>query len=139
VNSVYENGLLNKFLLATSIIGIVITFLLQDFSFLEQWNLTDQQEFVTRKILRVTLNDLFMLIFMAAWFKDHRVTKLAVAIQLFDSLVLLPIYLAVKLSLEGPTEISAPLLSQFHRLIINPTLMILLIPGIYFQQLSKKN
>lgn len=112
-------------------------FLGQEFLFLQGWNLSEQNEFIARKVLRVFLNDLFMLVFIAAWFKDSRVTRLAILIQLVDSLILLPLYLVVKLNVEGPGEISAPLLSQFHRMIINPTLMILLIPAVYFQRYSK--
>jgi exosortase F-associated protein len=139
MNKIYENSLLNKVLIVISITGIIATFLMQDFSFLETWTLGEQQEFITRKVLRVILNDLFMLVFIAAWFKDKRVTNLAIAIQLADGLILLPIYLIIKLSMEGTSEISAPLLSQFHRIIINPTLMILLIPAVYFQRFSKEN
>jgi exosortase F-associated protein len=138
MTSVHKNGLLNKLLMAFGIGGIIVTFLMQDFSFLETWGLTDSQEFITRKVLRVFCNDLFMLIFIAAWFKDRRVTRLAIAIQVIDGLILLPIYLTIKLSMEGTSEISAPLLSQFHRIIINPTLMILLIPAVYFQRISSK-
>ncbi len=135
---VHEGGWLNKSLIAISILGITVTFLSQDFSFLEAWNLSDQQGFIARKVFRVLLNDLFMLIFISAWFKDRRVTKLAIAIQLIDGLILLPTYLAIKLWMEGPSEISAPLLSQFHRIIVNPILMILLIPATYFQRISNK-
>ena len=138
MNKLYETGWLNKLFIALGIGGITVTFLLQDFSFLETWGLSDQQEFILRKVLRVICNDLFMLIFIAAWFKDRRITNLAIAIQIIDGLILLPIYLTVKLSMEGTSEISTPLLSQFHRLIINPTLMILLIPAIYFQRFSKR-
>lgn len=134
---IYESGWTNKFLVALSLAGIAVTYLFQDFSFLAAWNLGDQLEFILRKVLRVLCNDLFMLIFIAAWFKDRRITRLAIVIQIIDSLILLPVYLMVKLSIEGTEEISIPLLSQFHRLIINPTLMILLIPAIYFQRFSK--
>ncbi|SRR5260221_1819581 len=133
-----DNNLLNTFLIALAIAGIVFTFLFQDFSFLERLNVSEQVQFVLRKALRVLLNDLFMLIFITAWFKDWKVTRLAIVIQVIDGFILLPLYLIFKLELEGASEISSPLLSQFHRLIINPTLMILLIPAIYFQKLSRK-
>lgn len=119
--------------------GIVVTFLFQDFSFLENWNLSNEGQFVLRKALRVVLNDLFMLIFINSWFRDWSVTRLAIAIQLVDGLILLPLYLVLKLYLEGTSEISSPLFSQFHRLIINPTFMILLIPAVYFQKFSRKD
>ena len=125
---------LNSFLVGFAIAGLAFTFLLQEFAFVQELNISDEAKFVVKKVIRVLLNDFFMLIFIAAWFKDPKVTRLAIFIEVVDGLVLLPLYLVFKLSLEGTSEISAPLLSQFHRLIVNPTLMILLIPAVYFQK-----
>jgi exosortase F-associated protein len=136
MTAINNKGLVNTMWIVISILGIVCTFLFQDFSLLEAFDFSEQGQFVGRKILRVLLNDTFMLIFMVAWFRDKKVTRLALFIQLIDGLILLPLYLILKLRWEGTSEISSPLLSQFHRLIINPTLMILLIPAIYFQKLS---
>src|SRR5882724_11261514 len=137
MDRIYEKGWLNKFLIAIAVLGIALTFLFQEFTFLSNLNISGNLQFILRKVLRVLLNDFFMLIFIAAWFKEWRITRLAIAIQLIDSLILLPAYLVLKLWAEGNAEISIPLLSQLHRLIINPTLMILLIPAVYFQRLSK--
>lgn len=137
MNKLYEHGWVNKLAIAVAIAGVILTYLFQDFSFLSTWPIAENTQFVLRKIFRVFLNDLFMLLFIAAWFKEWRFTRLAIAIQLVDGLILLPIYLVFKLSLEGSSEISLPLLSQFHRLIVNPTLMILLIPAVYFQKFSR--
>lgn len=134
----HPNRLYNKLLLAAALVGIGATFLFQDFSFLSSLNISEEWLFIFRKTLRVVLNDLFMLLFIMAWFEDRKVTQLAIVIQLVDGLLLLPLYLYIKLSWEGTSEISAPLLSQFHRLIINPTLMILLIPAVYFQKIAVK-
>jgi exosortase F-associated protein len=136
MTAINNKGPVNWVWITISVSGIVFTFLFQDFSFLGAFDFSDQGQFVGRKILRVLLNDMFMLIFIVAWFRDKKVTRLALFIQLIDGLVLLPLYLILKLRWEGTSEISSPLLSQFHRLIINPTLMILLIPAIYFQKLS---
>ena len=95
--------------------------------------------FVINRGVRLLLNDIFMLLFIAAWFQDRSISKLALTIQLIDFFLLLPVYLIVKLSWEGDSEISSPLLSQFHRLIVNPTMMILLVPAVYFQRLMKKH
>lgn len=138
MNKIYEPGVLNKIALILSVSGVVITFLSQEFTFVDSLPLTENQQFILRKTLRVVLNDFFMLVFIAAWFKDLQVVRLAIFIQIIDGLILLPIYLYMKLLIEGNSEISSPLLSQLHRLIINPTLMILLIPAIYFQKLSRK-
>jgi exosortase F-associated protein len=94
--------------------------------------------FAINKSIRLLVNDLFMLTIIYFWFYDKTVTRLALWIQLVDTFVFLPIYLILKLKLEGESEISSPLLSQFHRLIINPTLMILLFPAIYFQRYGEK-
>lgn len=138
MNKIYTDGLANKMLLTFGLVGIAFTFLFQEFTFLSILRLSEDEQFIWRKILRVVFNDFFMLILIAAWFKDWRITRLAIFIQVVDGLLLLPVYLYVKLAVEGNSEISSPWLSQLHRLIINPMLMILLIPAVYFQKLSRK-
>lgn len=95
--------------------------------------------FIANRTIRLIFNDLFMLLLIAVWFQDRTITRLALFIQLIDFFILLPLYLYFKLTLEGDSEISSPMLSQFHRLVVNPTLMIMLVPAIYFQRLMRKN
>jgi exosortase F-associated protein len=139
MNKARPRQLTDYVVLIFAVSGVVLTFLFQDFSFLDALILSGQSRFIARKILRVFLNDLFMLIFIANWFKDRQVTRFAFYVQLIDGLFLLPLYLSIKIAWEGTSEISSPLLSQLHRLIINPTLMILLIPAVYFQELHRKD
>ncbi len=94
--------------------------------------------FAINRFSRLLLNDIFMLLIIVSWFHDRSVTRLAISIQLIDMFILLPLYLVLKLRWEGDAEISSPLLSQFHRLIVNPTLMILLFPAVYFQRMLKE-
>jgi exosortase F-associated protein len=129
---------MNVLLIASGIAGVMCTYLLQDMEFAAALGLSERAEFVVRKAFRVALNDLFMLVLVGAWFRDKSVTRLAILIQLIDGLILLPIYLVVKLHFEGASEVSMPLLSQFHRIIVNPTLMLLLIPAVYFQRAKQK-
>jgi len=126
----------NRVLIVFAVSGVGTTFLFQEFSFVDKWEISEEMKFAIKKIFRVLLNDFFMLVFITVWFKDRKITQLAILIQLIDGLFLLPIYLYLKLSIEGIAEISIPLLSLFHRLIINPTLMILLIPAVYFQRMQ---
>ena len=127
-------------LLAAAVVGLIMVFLFQQSDFLG-WLISKEQHpyvyFSFNRGVRLLLNDLLMLALLAAWFNSRSVLKLAVVVQLIDFLVLLPLYLIVKLTVEGDLEISSPLLSQFHRLIVNPTLMILLIPAVYFQRYKK--
>lgn len=124
-------------LMAIAVGGLAFVYLFQRVDVL---NLCDSctfhpyTHFAVRKILRVLLNDSLMLLFIHALFRDNSVTRLAWYVQLADTLILLPLYLFVKLYYEGAGEISMPLLSQLHRLIVNPTLMVLLIPAVYYQR-----
>jgi exosortase F-associated protein len=124
-------------MMAAAIGGLALVFLFQGVDILgvcESCSFHPYTHFVIRKLTRVLLNDTLMLLFIHALFRDPSVTRLAWYIQLVDTLVLLPVYLFVKLSYEGDAEISMPLLSQLHRLIVNPTLMVLLIPAVYYQR-----
>ncbi len=133
-----EHRFLYQVLLAAGAAGVVLVFLFQDFLFLDAMMLSEEAKFILRKVLRVLLNDVSMLLIIIGWFRDREVARLAIWIQAIDLFVLLPLYLVFKVSLEGTSEISTPALSQLHRLIINPTLMILLIPAVYFQRYAKR-
>lgn len=129
-------------LLVLSITGLALIYLLQEsltLSALLTIQLADNVEFVFKKLIRVTLNDLCMLLFLYAWFNNRSIIKLGLWVQAADTFILLPIYLLIKLSVEGTSEISTPLLSQWHRLIVNPTLMLLLIPAIYYQRFKESS
>lgn len=128
-------------MIAAAIGGLAFIFLFQSIdvlSFCRSCSFHPYTHFVVKKSLRVILNDTCMLLLIHALFRDPAVTRLAWYIQLVDTLILLPLYLFVKLYFEGDSEISSPLLSQLHRLIVNPTLMVLLIPAVYYQR-SREN
>jgi exosortase F-associated protein len=95
-------------------------------------------QFIANRITRILLNDVGMICVIYAIFLDKQVIKLAVIVQILDLFILLPLYLAIKLPTEGVSELSSPFLSQFHRIIVNPILMILLIPAIFYQRLIQK-
>lgn len=128
-------------IIGISLAGLVLIFLFQEYSIgaILLGIKSPSGEFIANRTFRLLCNDLCMLLLISAWFRDKSVTRLAVIIQAIDFFILLPLYLWFKLTWEGPSEISSPLLSQFHRMIVNPTLMILLIPAVYFQQLTKKD
>ncbi|MEX2234241.1 MAG: exosortase F system-associated protein [Cyclobacteriaceae bacterium] len=94
--------------------------------------------FVINRTTRLILNDLACFLIIFALFRENKYLKIAFWVFLFELLVILPVYLVVKLSLEGDSEISSPLLSQVHRLIVNPMLMILLMAGFIYQRILKK-
>lgn len=94
--------------------------------------------FVVNRTTRLILNDLACFLIILALFPGKSYLKIAFILFFIELLVILPAYFAVKLWTEGDSEISSPLLSQVHRLIVNPMLMILLIAGFFYQRYFKR-
>lgn len=90
--------------------------------------------FAVNRSARLILNDFACLLIILAIFRRADYLRLALYVFLMELFLMLPAYLAVKLTLEGDSEISSPLLSHIHRLIVNPMLMILLIAGFFYQR-----
>lgn len=97
----------------------------------------DNTIFVINRTTRLILNDLACFLIIFALFREKKYLRVACWVFLVEILLILPVYLVVKLSLEGDSEISSPLLSQIHRLIVNPMLMLLLIVGFLYQRQVK--
>jgi exosortase F-associated protein len=94
-------------------------------------------QFIFNRTLRFLINDLSVILLIYVIFEIRGLVKIAFLVQLFGLFVVLPFYFYFKLMLEGPSEISSPLLSFVHRIIVNPILMLLLIPAFYFQSTVK--
>lgn len=89
--------------------------------------------FISNKTLRLVLNDAGCFLLIFAIFGKGKYLKVAFRVFLLELIIILPLYFTIKLGLEGDSEISSPLLSQVHRMIVNPTLMVLLMIGFYYQ------
>ncbi len=90
--------------------------------------ITDANEnliFILNKTIRLVTNDVVCMIMIFSVFKEKAYRQLITVVFLVEVALVLPIYLLLKLTIEGTSEISTPLLSFIHRLVVNPTLMIL--------------
>lgn len=134
----------HKFWLRT---GLLVTglFILTVVYIFQRINLADMLggfhpnvSFIINRTARLILNDLACFLIIFAIFRESKYLKIAFWVFLAELLIILPVYFAIKLSLEGDSEISSPLLSQVHRLVVNPMLMILLIAGFFYQRFFKK-
>ena len=90
-------------------------------------------KFIFNKSLRFLLNDGACLLLVIAFFNRPNYLRISAWVFLVEFIFLLPFYFTLKLTLEGNSEISSPLLSQLHRMIVNPLLMIVLIMGFVYQ------
>lgn len=119
------------------ITSILIIYVFQRIDYLEVLHFgsfSATTNFVFNRIVRLILNDLSCILIIHAIFAEPKYNKVAFMLFSVELFVILPIYLVVKLSLEGPSEISSPILSQIHRLIVNPMLMAVLIGSFYYQK-----
>lgn len=107
---------------------------LQDFvynSVIDNRPQIDAVKFIVGKVVRYVLNDVFAIFILMGIFADKKYLRLAVGVFLFGLVVMLPIYfIAVFYFL--PEVFS--FLNHIHRLILNPVLMLMLIPAIYYQK-----
>lgn len=94
--------------------------------------------FIVNKTVRLILNDTACVGLIYVLFPEQKYVRVAFCLFLLELFIILPIYLAIKLTLEGDSEISSPLLSQIHRLIVNPLLMFLLMAGFLYQRITRK-
>lgn len=132
---------LKNFAIISALTGLLLVYLFQRFDYLgavANWlgqpAPSAGMSFVINRTTRLFINDLFCLVLIAALFDESKYARLAFWIFVAELFVLLPVYLVIKLSLEGPTELSSPMLQPLHRMIINPLLMVILIAGSYYQR-----
>ena len=90
--------------------------------------------YILSKIFRYSLNDGFALLIIWGLFANKKYMRFAVIIFLIGLLVLLPIYLILSITFYPN---SFTVLNHLHRIVLNPVLMMLLIPAFYYQQSLK--
>ncbi|MDX5324836.1 MAG: exosortase F system-associated protein [Bacteroidota bacterium] len=91
----------------------------------------DKGRFVMSKLVRYFLNDSFALFIIVGLFRRRKYIRFAMLVFLFGFVVLVPIYLILTIYFYGPF---ASYLNHIHRLVMNPVLMMLLIPAFYYQR-----
>jgi exosortase F-associated protein len=135
------------FLFGFALLVLAMVYLFQRGSYAAIWNhllldfISIESEngiFIFNRSVRLILNDFACMVIIWFFFKEPKYLKAAFLIFCIELFVILPIYLVVKLNLEGPSELSSPLLSQIHRIIVNPLLMIILIIGFVYQRLQSE-
>ena len=138
----------NALLISVAVLVLVLVFVFQRFNYAvaftsilpSTWQVENPNTiFVINKTIRLVLNDTACMVLIFVWFKQRKYLTLAFYLFLLELFILLPLYFIIKLSLEGASELSSPLLSQIHRLIVNPLLMFLLMAGFVYQRISSKN
>lgn len=116
-----------------SITGLVLIFLLQQFD-IAQWvgvGGSAISRFIFNRSFRFVLNDGLSIALIYALFGHRKYVVFAIYVQLAGLLFLLIPYFFIKLSYPS---YNGPLINFIHRLVLNPLLLLLLIPAFYYQQ-----
>jgi len=87
--------------------------------------------FVVNKVFRYIINDLCAIAIIHGLFKEKKYVRFSFYVLLFGLIVLLPAYIGIYLA--RPVGFSS-MLTHLHRLVMNPVLMMLLIPAFYYQR-----
>ncbi len=116
-----------------SALGLFLIFLFQRIDYTVGMYTTDSYivRFIVNRSIRFLLNDMFAIGLIYALFEEKKYVIFSLWVQIFGLLFLLLPYFVLKLYF--PTY-NGPLISFLHRLILNPTLILLLIPAFYFQR-----
>lgn len=129
-----------------ALLGLAFFYTKQDYDFVA-WKtvynqsfggqITDGKElnFVISRLIRFLANDLLCILLIYALFNNRRYVMLGFYVQLFGLLVLFPLYIILSLNAETYSDYSSFVV--LYRLVMNPILMVLLIPALYFQQKMK--
>jgi exosortase F-associated protein len=124
-----------------SLVALSAIFLFQRFNF-AGFILSDVGSFSKifvfnlNKIVRFVLNDIFAILLIYALFKERKYLVFALVVQLCGMFFILLPYLVLKTYYPA---YNGPLISYLHRLVVNPLLLVLLIPAFYYQRIQKKS
>jgi exosortase F-associated protein len=117
---------------SVAIVGLISIFLFQRFDIAAYIGMQNAAgKFFVNRSIRFVLNDVLAILLIYSLFKKRKYVLFALWVQLAGmGLILLP-YFVIKFYYPS---YNGPLVSFLHRLVLNPTLLLLLIPAFYYQE-----
>lgn len=119
---------------ALSLLGLVCVFLFQQTNVASWFGVDSPAAFYFNRTIRFLVNDGLTILLIWALFGKRRYVLFSIWVQVFGFFIFLLPYFALK---SFYPSYNGPLLSFIHRLILNPTLLLLLIPAFYYQERTK--
>jgi exosortase F-associated protein len=117
---------------AVAVTGLLMVFLFQRIDMATVMGAKDTMwRFIVNRSIRFVLNDGLAILLIYALFQERKYVLFAVWVQLIGLLFILIPYFIIKFNFPG---YNGPLISFIHRLVLNPTLLLLLIPAFYYQR-----
>jgi exosortase F-associated protein len=121
-----------------SVAGLIVVFLFQRINIAAAMEVSDHQihQFIINRSIRFLLNDFLTIGLIFALFAERKYVIFALWVQGIGIVFFLIPYFILKIQYPA---YNGPLLSFLHRLILNPTLLLLLIPAFYYQKKISSN
>ncbi len=118
-----------------SVLGLALVYIFQNFDlasvlFVKNWPMN----FILNRTIRFILNDFFVILLIYAIFNRKDYVVVALFVQLFGFIFILVPYLIIKINFPSHMGL---FVSFLHRLVVNPLLLILLLPGFFLLQQEK--
>ena len=125
--------LLRRVVGSACVAGLLCVFVFQQLDFAGVFQLSRESltKFFINRTVRFLLNDALTIALIWALFDKRQYVIFSLWVQLFGLFFVLIPYFVLKLYFPS---YNGPLLSFMHRLILNPTLLLLLIPAFYYQK-----
>jgi exosortase F-associated protein len=119
-----------------SIAGLAGVFLFQelDLSAVFGLSLSPAGKFIFNRSVRFLLNDGLTVLLIYALFCERKYVIFAIYVQLAGLVFVLIPYFIAKMYFPN---YNGPLISFIHRLVLNPLILLLLIPAFYYQKQSR--
>ncbi len=116
--------------------GLLALFIFQKVNFASHFfSLSLNESFVFNRSLRFIINDSLSILLIYAIFQERKYVIFACWVQIVGFVFLLCPYFILRIYWP---EYNGPMLNFLHRIIINPTLMLLLIPALWHQKNKQK-
>jgi exosortase F-associated protein len=115
-----------------SVAGMITVFLFQRVDIAATVGVDDKvMNFIVNRTIRFLLNDLFALGLIYSIFAEKKYLVFSLWVQLAGVILILLPYFILKIFL---INYNGPMISFLHRLVMNPTLLLLLIPAFYYKR-----
>jgi exosortase F-associated protein len=117
-------------------VGLIIVYLFQKVNLAEILGVKQAiNQFLVNRSIRFFLNDLLTILLIYSLFGKKKYVVFSIWVQLIGMFLFLIPYFYLRVNF--PT-LHGPMINFLHRLIMNPILLLLLIPAFYFQQSRSK-
>ncbi len=115
------------------VIGLLLVFLFQRIDLAGALALAERpiDRFLINRAMRFLINDALAVGLIYALFAERKYVIFSLYVQIAGVFLFLIPYFILKLYFPG---YNGPLISFLHRLVLNPTLLMLLIPAFYYQK-----